>query len=164
MGVMRTARGGLLMITGRRQPSSAAMDRFAADQEFAGRFKDLLVMAEDADSAVRQAQVLNAPLTEQRRLALALDAALTAVTRAAYATQRVKIGLRGYDDWIYRRKAKATPEVRTWTAEAERLLTLRERHRLNGIPDLPPGEAEHDKTRLEGRLSGLQGGHGALSR
>ncbi|MGE5290715.1 MAG: hypothetical protein ACM3ML_26695 [Micromonosporaceae bacterium] len=129
------------MITGRRQPSSAARERFAADTELAGRFEDLLAMAREADDALRQAQALNAPLSELRRLALALDAALTAVTRAAYAAQRVQIGPRGYDDWIYRRKANAKPEVRIWTAEAERLLTLRERHRLAGIPDLPPGQA-----------------------
>jgi hypothetical protein len=132
------------MITGRRQAgkaSDAAKERYAADKELAGRFEDLLAMARDADDALRQAQALHAPLSEQRRLALALDAALTAVTRAAYASQRVQIGLRGYEDWIYRRKAKAKPKVRLWAAEAERLLTLREEHRLHGIPDLPPGNA-----------------------
>ena len=48
--------------------------------------------------------------------------------------QRAEIGVRGYDDRIYRRKAKATPKVHALTAEAERLLTLRETHRLNDIP------------------------------
>ena len=62
------------------------------------------------------------------------DAALTAAMRAAYAAQRAEIGPRGYDDRIFRRKAKATPRVRALTAEAEHLLTLRETHRLTGIP------------------------------
>ena len=53
--------------------------------------------------------------------------------RAAYAAERVEIGPLGYDDWIYRRKAKAKPKVKMWLAEAERLLTLREEHRLAGI-------------------------------
>ncbi len=57
--------------------------------------------------------------------------------RAAYAAERVAIGPRGYEDRIYRRKAKATPPVRAWSMEAERLLTLRESHRLTGIPRLP---------------------------
>jgi hypothetical protein len=132
------------MIMGRRRAGGAsdvAKEKFAADKELAGRFEDLLAMAREADEALRQAQALHTPLSEQRRLAQALDAALTAVTRAAYASQRVRIGLRGYDDWIYRRKAKAKAKVRPWTAEAERLLTLREEHRLHGIPDLPPGNA-----------------------
>ena len=51
--------------------------------------------------------------------------------------QRAEIGPRGYDDRIYRRKAMATPPVRSWTMEAERLLTLRESHRLTGIVRLP---------------------------
>ena len=53
---------------------------------------------------------------------------------AAYAAQRAEIGPRGYEDRIYRRKARATPRVHALTAEAERLLTLRETHRINGIP------------------------------
>ena len=69
-----------------------------------------------------------------RRLALALDAALTDAMRAAYSVQRAAIGVRGYDDRIYRRKAKAKPHIHALTAEAERLLTLREPHRVNDIP------------------------------
>jgi hypothetical protein len=68
--------------------------------------------------------------------------------RAAYAAQRAEIGPRGYDDWIYRRKGKAKSAVHAWTDEAERLLTLRETHRLTGMPpaprtDLPGGGATH---------------------
>jgi hypothetical protein len=54
--------------------------------------------------------------------------------RAAYAVQRAEIGVRGYDDRIYRRKAKAKPHIHALTADAERLLTLRETHRVNDIP------------------------------
>ena len=56
---------------------------------------------------------------------------------AAFAAQRVAIGALGYDDRIYRRKAMAKPRVHALTAEAEHLLTLRETHRLNGIPPVP---------------------------
>jgi len=56
---------------------------------------------------------------------------------AAYAAQRAEIGPRGYEDRIYLRKAKAKPEVRALTAQAERLLTLRENHRMNHIPQIP---------------------------
>ena len=62
--------------------------------------------------------------------------------RAAYATERAEIGPRGYDDWIYRRKARAKPKVKMWAAEAERLLTLREEHRLAGIVRVPPQPGE----------------------
>ena len=44
----------------------------------------------------------------------------------------VRRGLR-----IFRRKAKAKSAVHALTAEAEHLLTLREAHRLNGIPGEP---------------------------
>jgi hypothetical protein len=78
-----------------------------------------------------------APVTELHRLAKELDAALTAAMRAAYAAQRAEIGPRGYEDRIFNRKAKAKPAVHVLTAEAERLLTLRESHRLNRIPEVP---------------------------
>jgi hypothetical protein len=57
--------------------------------------------------------------------------------QAAFAAQRAEIGPRGYEDRIFRRKAMATPAVRKLTTEAEHLLTLRETHRLNDIPDQP---------------------------
>jgi len=57
--------------------------------------------------------------------------------RAAYAAQRAEIGPRGYEDRIYRRKAMAKSAVHAWTDEAERLLTLRETHRLTGMPPAP---------------------------
>ena len=73
----------------------------------------------------------------QYRLAHQLDAALTAAMRAAYAAERAEIGPRGYDDRIYRRKAKAKPAVHALTDEAERLLTLRESYQLTGFPARP---------------------------
>lgn len=131
------------MVTGRRRASSeAAQKKYAADTELAGKFGDLLTSAREAENALRLAQSLGAPLARQRELGLALDDALTAVMRAAYAAQRAEIGPQGYDDWIYRRKAKAKPRVRMWSAEAERLLTLREVHRLTGIVQLAPEPAD----------------------
>jgi hypothetical protein len=78
-----------------------------------------------------------AVLAELHRLATELDAALTAAMRASYAAQRAEIGPRGYEDRIFARKARAKPAVRTLTREAERLLTLRENHRMNHIPQVP---------------------------
>ena len=119
---------------GRFKPSTEAESRRKDDVELSGRRDELLAAAGAAESRFRQAQASHAPYAEVRSAALDLDAALTAAVRAAYAAQRVEIGVRGYDDRIFRRKAMATPGVKTLTAEAERLLTLRETHRLNGIP------------------------------
>lgn len=102
--------------------------------ELAGHRGELLVAAQTAESQFRQAQTGRAPDDEVRQLAEDLDAALTAAMRAAYAAQRAEIGPLGYDDRIYRRKKMATPTVHALTAEAEHLLTLRETHRLTGIP------------------------------
>ena len=88
-------------------------------------------------SRCAQAEARNAPVTELHQLAMELDAALTDAMRAAFAAQRAEIGPRGYEDRIYFRKAKATPAVHALTGEAERLLTLRENHRLNRIPEVP---------------------------
>jgi len=107
--------------------SEKAAARHAADAELAARFGELL----DA------AQATGAPLREQHALAMHLDEALTSAMRAAYAAERAEIGPRGYDDRIFRRKAMATPAVHALTDEAERLLTLRETHRLTGIPPVP---------------------------
>ena len=121
----------------RPKPSSEAEQQYKADVELAGRRGDLLGAAREAEGRFRQAQDRNAPDAEVRRLAEDLDAALTAAMRAAYAAQRAEIGPLGYDDRIYRRKAKAKPRVHALTAEAEHLLTLRETHRLNNIPAVP---------------------------
>ena len=121
----------------RPQPSAEAEQRYAADVELAARRPELLGTARDAESVFRQAQSRRAPEAELLRLAENLDTALTAAMRAAYAAQRAEIGPLGYDDRIVRRKAMATPRVHALTAEAEHLLTLRETHRLNGIPAVP---------------------------
>lgn len=121
----------------RKPVSQEAGQKFAADEALAASFDELLAEARRAEQALRDAQAARAPLAEHHRLAKSLDAALTAVMRAAYAAERVAIGPQGYDDRIYRRKAKATSPVRAWSSEAERLLTLRESHRLTGIPRIP---------------------------
>ncbi len=121
----------------RPKPSREAEQQYATDMELAGRRAELLDAAREAEGQFRQAQAQHAPDAEVRRLAEDLDVALTDVMRAAYAAQRAEIGPRGYDDRIYRRKAKATPRVHALTAEAEHLLTLRETHRLTGIPAVP---------------------------
>ena len=118
----------------RYKPSSEAEQSYAADLVLAGKQPELLDAAGTAETEFRQAQARRAPAAELRRLALALDSALTDAMRAAFAAQRSEIGVRGYDDRIYRRKAKAKPHIHALTADAERLLTLRETHRLNDIP------------------------------
>ncbi len=119
------------------KPSQEALDLHAADAAVADERGTLLDAARAADVALRAAEARNAPVTELHRRATELDAALTAAMHAAYAAQRAEIGPRGYEDRIYLRKAKAKPAIRVLTAEAERLLTLRENHRLNHIPEVP---------------------------
>ena len=121
----------------RQKPTSEAEQKYQADVALAARLAELLDAARRAESGLHQAQARRAPEAEIRRLAEDLDAGLTAAMRAAYAAQRAEIGPRGYDDRIYRRKAKAKPSVHALTAEAEHLLTLRETHRLNNVPDVP---------------------------
>ena len=122
---------------GSYKPSQEALDKHAADVSAAAQRGKLLDAARAADIALRQGQESRAPVTELHRLATDLDAALTAAMRASYAAQRAEIGPRGYEDRIYLRKAKAKPEIRALTAQAERLLTLRENHRMNHIPQIP---------------------------
>ena len=129
------------MKRGKATISAAAEADYLADVALAARFSELLGRAQAAEQAYRQAQAERAPGSEQYRLARSLDVALTDVTRAAYAAQRAEIGPRGYEDRIYHRKAKATPAVHAWTTEAERLLTLRETHRLTGFPARPEAAA-----------------------
>jgi hypothetical protein len=117
--------------------SQEAVDKHAVDVAAAAERGKLLDAARAADVALRGAEARRAPVTELHRLAMELDAALTAAMHAAYAAQRAEIGPRGYEDRIYLRKAKAKPEIRALTAQAERLLTLRENHRMNHIPQVP---------------------------
>lgn len=122
---------------GNYKPSQEALDKHAADVSAAARRAKLLDAARAADIGLRQAQQRRGPVTELHRLAMELDAALTAAMLASYAAQRAEIGPRGYEDRIFLRKAKAKPAVRALTREAERLLTLRENHRMNHIPQVP---------------------------
>jgi hypothetical protein len=119
------------------KPSQEALDKHAADVAAAAQRGKLLDAARAADVALRDAETRRAPVSELHGLAKELDATLTAAMRAAYAAQRAEIGPRGYEDRIYFRKGKAKPAVHALTAEAERLLTLRENHRMNHIPQVP---------------------------
>ena len=125
------------MIVGHKQASDDAQAKYLTDVALAANFDDLLAEARSAEQLYRKAQASNAQLAEQYRLAKRLDAALTDVVHSAYAAVRAEIGPRGYDDRIFRRKAMATSVVHALNAEAERLLTLRETHRLTGIPPRP---------------------------
>lgn len=129
------------MIAKRKTVSEEATAKHAADVALAGQFDDLLAEARADEDALRSAQADGSSLAELHVLGKRLDASLTAVMRAAFAAERAAIGPRGYDDRIYRRKAMATTPVRAWTMEAQRLLTMRESHRLTGIVRLPPTPA-----------------------
>jgi hypothetical protein len=126
---------------GRIKVSPSAEADYLADVALAANFDALLGEAQSAEREFRRAQATGAPASVQYPLARDLDEALTAVTRAAYAAQRAEIGPRGYEDRIFKRKAMATPAVHAWTDEAERLLTLRETHRLTGFPARPEAAA-----------------------
>jgi hypothetical protein len=138
----------------RHKASAEAEQLYQADVVHAARRGELLDTARRAESQLRQAQARRAPMAEIRRLAEDLDAGLTATMQAAYAAQRAEIGPCGYEDRIFRRKAMATPRVHALTAEAERLLTLRETHRINGIPAITfepgPTSARVDLTYSDG--------------
>lgn len=138
------------MAFGGRRVTQEAEEQHAADVALAAKFGELLDEARRAEGQLRQAQGLRqaggiqqvpgegvAQVAELHQLGEDFDTALTEVMRAAYAAERAAIGARGYDDRIYRRKAKATAEVKRWTAEAEALLTMREAHRLGGIVRVP---------------------------
>jgi len=125
-------------VIGRRKAvSEEAQKKNAADVAMAEQFSTLFEIAQSAEKELRDAQAARASDPELRQAAKRLDVALTDVMRAAFAAERVAIGPRGYDDRIYRRKMLATPKVRMWSMEAQRLLTLRESHRLTGLVRLP---------------------------
>jgi hypothetical protein len=129
------------VIAKRKIVSEEAAAKHAADVALAGQFDDLLTEARADEDALRSAQADGSSLAELHLLGKRLDGSLTAVMRSAFAAERAAIGPRGYDDRIYRRKAMATTPVRAWTMEAQRLLTMRESHRLTGIARLPPRPA-----------------------
>jgi hypothetical protein len=121
----------------RRHVSANAEAEYAADVAVAAQFDELLGRARAAEQELRAAQASVTAPADMYRLAQRLDEALTNAMQAAYAARRAEIGPRGYDDRIYRRKARAKSPVHAWTDEAERLLTLRETHRLTGFPPRP---------------------------
>jgi len=125
------------VITRRKQASAEAEAEYTADVALAAQFDHLLDVARAAEQEFRRAQATSRPGDEVYPLAKRLDDALTEAMRAAYAAQRAEIGPLGYEDRIYRRKARAKAPVHAWTDEAERLLTLRETHRLTGMPPAP---------------------------
>jgi hypothetical protein len=131
------------VMTGRGHVSEQADADHLADVALAAHFDELLAVAGAAERDFRAAQASAAPGSVLYPLARALDTALTDAMRAAYAAQRAEIGPRGYGDTrpalIYRRQGMAKPAVHAWTDEAERLLTMRETHRLTGIPPRPAG-------------------------
>ncbi|MDA2811299.1 hypothetical protein O4J56_11710 [Nocardiopsis sp. RSe5-2] len=111
--------------------------RLAEDREHADRLPELMEAVAEAEAALVAAHGEGLGVEELNRLGKALDTALTDAVRAAYAQERVLVGERGYSDRIYRRKRLARPEVRVATERAERLLTARERHRLQGVERVP---------------------------
>ena len=125
----------------RNTVSAAAENSYLADVALAANFDVLLGEAREAEQDFRSAQASGAPAAEQYPLAKRLEAALTAAMKSAYAAERAEIGPRGYEDRIYRRKAKAKPAVHALTDEAERLLTLRESYQLTGFPARPEARA-----------------------
>lgn len=117
--------------------SREAEVRYHADQEISKSYPELLEKARQAELTVRELRAADAPEMELRAAGLAFDKALTDALRGAEAGQRATFGVKSYDDRIARRKAKATPAGAEWTAEVDRLRTLREENRLWGIPRLP---------------------------
>ncbi|WP_067184809.1 hypothetical protein [Microtetraspora niveoalba] len=125
----------------RPRVSREAEVRYHADQEVGKGYRDLLEKAREAESVLREKQAAGASEEEVREAGLALDLALTDALRAAEAAQRATFGVKSYDDRIRRRKGKATPKGAMWTAEVNRLRTVREAHRLTGIVRLPRAAA-----------------------
>ncbi|MEV3982789.1 hypothetical protein ACIBK9_09440 [Nonomuraea sp. NPDC050227] len=121
----------------RPRVSREAEVRYHADQEISKGFPQLLDKARQAEQIVRDLRAAAADEIELLAAGRAFDVALTEALRAAEAGQRATFGVRSYDDRIARRKAKATPRGAMWTAEVDRLRTLREENRMWGIPRVP---------------------------
>jgi hypothetical protein len=121
----------------RPRVSREAEVRHHADQEVGKSFPELLEKARAAEVALRQTQAALSSPEELRAAGLAFDRALTEALRGAEASQRAAFGVKAYDDRIRRRKGRATPKGAEWTAEVNRLRTLREQNRLTGIARVP---------------------------
>ncbi|SEH03432.1 hypothetical protein SAMN05444920_13666 [Nonomuraea solani] len=121
----------------RPRVSREAEVRYHADQEISKSFGEVLDRARQAERTLRELEAATADKIELLAAGRAFDEALTEALRAAEAGQRATFGVKSYDDRIARRKAKATPAGAMWTAEVERLRTLREDNRMSGIPRVP---------------------------
>ncbi|HEX4814108.1 MAG TPA: hypothetical protein VFV66_15300 [Nonomuraea sp.] len=121
----------------RPRVSREAEVRYHADQEISKSYPELLDKARQAERTLRELRAAAVDDIELLGAARAFDRALTDALRAAEAGQRATFGVKAYDDRITRRKAKATPAGKMWTAEVDRLRTLREENRLWGMPRLP---------------------------
>ncbi|MGN9844109.1 hypothetical protein ACTMTI_38885 [Nonomuraea sp. H19] len=121
----------------RPRVSREAEVRYHADQEISKSFPQLLEKARQAEKTLRELRAAAADEIELMAAGQAFDRALTEALRAAEAGQRATFGVKAYDNRIARRKAKATPAGAMWTAEVERLRTLREENRMWGIPGVP---------------------------
>ncbi|MCG5213688.1 hypothetical protein [Streptosporangium sp. KLBMP 9127] len=122
----------------RPRVSREAEVRYHADQEVGRTFPQLLEKARAAEHAYREvAGAVELPTERLRAAGLEFDRTLTEALRAAEASRRATFGVKAYDDRIARRKGRATPEGARWTAEVDRLRTLREEHRITGIARLP---------------------------
>lgn len=132
----------------RPRVSREAEVRYHADLEIRKGFGDTLERLRAAQRRFQEAKAAGLPLGELREVALDLDAALTQALRAAEAGQRATLGVKSYDSRIARRKARATPDGALWTTEVNRLRTLREAHRLSGIPRVPRASKTGDPARL----------------
>ncbi|GAA3675750.1 hypothetical protein GCM10022224_044960 [Nonomuraea antimicrobica] len=121
----------------RPRVSREAEVRYHADQEISKSFPEMLDKARQAERTLRDLRAATADEIELLGAGRAFDQALTEALRAAEAGQRATFGVKSYDDRIARRKAKATPAGSMWTAEVERLRTMREDNRMWGIPRLP---------------------------
>ncbi|MDP9869975.1 MULTISPECIES: hypothetical protein [Streptosporangium] len=117
--------------------SREAEVRYHADQEVGKGFPELLEKARAAEVELRRVQAAAASPEELRAAGRAFDKALTDALRAAEAGQRATFGVKSYEDRIRRRKGRATPKGAEWTAEVDRLRTLREQNRLTGIARVP---------------------------
>ncbi|MBF8189509.1 hypothetical protein ITP53_27995 [Nonomuraea sp. K274] len=121
----------------RPRVSREAEVRYHADQEISRSFPELLEKARQAEQTLRELRAAAADEIELLAAGRAFDETLTEALRAAEAGQRATFGVKSYDDRIARRKAKATPAGAMWTAEVDRLRTLREENRMWGIPRVP---------------------------
>jgi hypothetical protein len=117
------------------------LDRYKADRELAGTYREKLAAAGQAEQDLREAQMHARSDAEVRGLSKVLDAALLDALRAAEAAERVAMGTKVYPAseefkdvraaQIAYRKALARADVRPWTDEVDRVRTAREALKLS---------------------------------